>query len=143
LEGIWAAVTGGEKKGVILKKEVIGKPFPKTFEFAEKKLIGHRKNLFQDRQLPSLKRVFMVGDNPGESIVSFNHILANHDLESDIRGGNSYKSPHGVSWSTILVKTGVHGDGVPAWEPTTTVPDVFEAVRWVLTKEHWQTLPPQ
>ena len=75
LEGIWAAVTGGEKKGVVLNKEVIGKPFPKTFEFAEKKLIQHRKNLFQDPKLPSLKRVFMVGDNPGESPVSFNGII--------------------------------------------------------------------
>jgi hypothetical protein len=67
LEGIWTAVTGGEKNGVLLMKEVIGKPFQKTFEFAEKKLIGHHKSLVQDREVPPLKKIYMVGDNPGWS----------------------------------------------------------------------------
>jgi HAD-hyrolase-like len=66
LEGLWSAVTGGEKKGVTLKKTLIGKPYYMTYEFAEKKLVQHRKELFGSGQTGPLKRVYMVGDNPGK-----------------------------------------------------------------------------
>jgi len=61
LEGIWAAVTGGPVKGVHLHKIVMGKPYRPTYEFAEKRLISHRRNLFRgsSTRLGHLKRVYM------------------------------------------------------------------------------------
>jgi ribonucleotide monophosphatase NagD (HAD superfamily) len=58
-------------------------------------------------------------------------------IESDIRGGNTFASPSGTSWSTILVKSGVYVGGKPAYEPTTISKNVYEAVRWALAKEGW------
>ncbi|KAF3035415.1 hypothetical protein E8E12_002457 [Didymella heteroderae] len=97
LEGIWSAVTGGEREGVKLQKVVMGKPYKPTYEFAEKRLIAHRAHLLQGtKQEPeALKRVYMVGDNPA----------------SDIAGGNNYESPYGTDWASILVSTGVYVEG--------------------------------
>ena len=67
-EGLWTAVTGGERMGVTLHKEVIGKPFYKTYEFADKRLREYRKELFNVAPRVELKRVYMVGDNPGTSL---------------------------------------------------------------------------
>jgi len=66
-EGLWTAVTGGERMGVTLHKEVIGKPFYKTYEFAEKRLREHRNELFDRPPGIELKKVYMIGDNPGMS----------------------------------------------------------------------------
>ncbi|KAF2467235.1 HAD-superfamily hydrolase [Lindgomyces ingoldianus] len=124
LEGVWAALTGGEKNGVELKKIVIGKPHRPTYEFAEKRLVAHRKRLLEqnDDKLRSLKRVYMVGDNP----------------ESDILGGNSYNSPHGTDWVSVLVRTGVHVAGtVPKHTPRMEVGDVWDAVSWAVGQEKW------
>jgi hypothetical protein len=65
-EGLWAAVTGGERMGVTLKKEMIGKPFYKTYEFAEKRLREHRQQMFDASSADELRTVYMVGDNPGK-----------------------------------------------------------------------------
>ena len=65
--------------------------------------------------------------------------IAKYSPESDIRGGNTFKSPLGTNWSTIMVKTGVYVDGVPAHEPTTIAKDVYEAVQWALAQEKWPT----
>jgi HAD superfamily hydrolase (TIGR01456 family) len=119
LEGLWTAITGGEKAGVTMNKTVIGKPYQMTYEFAEKKLLAHRQDLFGSPDLPKLKRVYMIGDNP----------------ESDIRGGNTFKSPLGMKWSTIMVKTGVYVDGIPAHQPTSIAKNVYEAVRWAMNEE--------
>jgi hypothetical protein len=65
LEGLWTAVAG---KDVKLGKEIIGKPYARTYQFAEKRLITHRNGIFGDRKEAvntPLKRVYMVGDNPG------------------------------------------------------------------------------
>ncbi|KAF2192493.1 cat eye syndrome critical region protein 5 precursor, partial [Zopfia rhizophila CBS 207.26] len=124
LEGVWAALTGGEKNGVQLKKVIIGKPHRPTYEFAEKRLIAHRKDLLRqyDDKLSELKRVYMVGDNP----------------ESDILGGNSYDSPHGTDWVSVLVRTGVHVEGtVPNHKPRMEVGDVWDAVSWAVGQERW------
>ena len=113
LEGVWAALTGGEKSGVELKKIVMGKPHRPTYEFAEKRLIAHRKDLLggASREPGPLRRVFMVGDN----------------TESDILGGNSYKSPHGIDWTSILVETGVYVAGSdPKHAPRKIVGDVWD-----------------
>ncbi|KAF2433031.1 cat eye syndrome critical region protein 5 precursor [Tothia fuscella] len=123
LEGLWRAVTGG-KGDVALGKEIIGKPYYKTYEYAEKRLISHRNYLFKGRdemENVPLKRVYMVGDNP----------------ESDIRGGNSFKSPLRTDWNSILVRTGVHREGEPAWKPKVIVDDVHDAVQWALQQSKW------
>jgi ribonucleotide monophosphatase NagD (HAD superfamily) len=59
-------------------------------------------------------------------------------LESDIDGGNSFDSPRGVNWYTILVETGVYTGGKPLCEPTATTRDVYEAVQWALKQQAWQ-----
>ncbi|KAK0251168.1 hypothetical protein LTS09_013677 [Friedmanniomyces endolithicus] len=112
--GLWEAVTGGAK----LEYTTFGKPHQLTYEFAERRLRAHRKMLFGQRGLNDpLRRVYMVGDNP----------------ESDIRGANEYKSPHGSLWRSLLVKTGVYQKGtVPSCEPTVILKDVGEAVRWAV-----------
>lgn len=80
LEGVWAAVTGGKEKGVELQKTVIGKPYHLTYEFAEKRLRSHRKALFGQVGLNDpLRRVYMVGDNPGK----------HHFLLLNVGGSNS------------------------------------------------------
>jgi HAD superfamily hydrolase (TIGR01456 family) len=123
-EGIWAAITGGEAEGVQLKKVVMGKPYRPTYEFAEKRLMSHRQHLLRDLdgKHSDLKRVYMVGDNPA----------------SDIAGGNSYESPHGTDWASILVQTGVYVEGTtPAHQPTKIVGDVWDAVSWAAAREKW------
>lgn len=63
-EGVWAAVTGGEKKGVTLQKKMFGKPFQGTYEFAERRLVDHRDylaSLVTSDPPPVLKKVYMVG----------------------------------------------------------------------------------
>ncbi|KAF2679486.1 cat eye syndrome critical region protein 5 precursor [Lentithecium fluviatile CBS 122367] len=125
LEGVWSALTGGEKNGVTLQKIVMGKPHKLTYEFAEKRLIAHRGQLLKqfDGKLGHLKRVYMVGDNP----------------ESDILGGNSYESPHGTDWVSVLVQTGVYVEGTtPAHAPRQIVGDVYDAVSWAVAQERWK-----
>ncbi|GME27565.1 Peptidase M20 [Neofusicoccum parvum] len=123
LEGIWTAVTGGERNGVELQKIVIGKPFRMTYEFAEERLSRHREDLFGGIKLEPLKRVYMVGDNP----------------ESDIRGANTYDSPLGTDWKSVLVKTGVYQEGSePSWKPRTIVGDVYDAVRYAVEDSQWE-----
>jgi HAD superfamily hydrolase (TIGR01456 family) len=125
LEGVWAAVTGGPQAGVELHKVVMGKPHRPTYEFAEKRLIAHRKKLLQgyNGKVDDLKRVYMVGDNP----------------ESDILGGNSYESPYGTDWASILVQTGVYVEGtVPKHQPRKIVGDVWDAVNWAVAQESWK-----
>ncbi|KAI9700900.1 MAG: hypothetical protein M1820_006661 [Bogoriella megaspora] len=122
MEGLWAAVTGGPREGVELKKTVIGKPFQETYEFAENRLEEHRVDLFGEKAKGGLTKVYMIGDNP----------------ESDIRGANTYKSPSGSQWESILVRTGVFNGGEPAWKPTTIAKDVYEGVGWALERSSWR-----
>ena len=111
-------------KDVSFKRELFGKPTAKTFAFAERKLQAHRQTLLRSRgeENPKLEKVYMIGDNPA----------------SDIAGANSYKSPSGTTWDSILVKTGVYKSGTtPAYEPKALVPDVTAAVQWALKKSGW------
>jgi HAD superfamily hydrolase (TIGR01456 family) len=116
LEGTWAAITGGPAQGVELIKTVVGKPYELTYRFAENQLLRNRARAFRSKNLPPVKKVFMVGDNP----------------ESDIRGANSYKSEYGSEWHSILVRTGVYNGGQPSCTPKTIVDDVKHAVNWAL-----------
>lgn len=124
-EGVWAAITGGAENGVELKKIIMGKPHRPTYEFAEKRLVQHRKYLLQsnDGNLGNLKRVYMVGDNPA----------------SDIAGANNYESPLGTDWASILVQTGVYVEGTkPAYQPRKIVRNVWDAVSWAAAQEGWE-----
>ena len=68
-EGIWSAVTGGEKMGVKLGKRMFGKPFQGTFEFAEKRLVKHREETLMDEVgSEGLKNVYMIGGLPWISV---------------------------------------------------------------------------
>jgi len=115
-EGVWTAVTGGERMGVKMQKTVIGKPFKGTYDFAEKRLRDIRDSMAGGASHTPLRKIFMVGDNP----------------ESDIRGGNTHKSPHGSEWLSILVRTGVYQNGEPSWKPRVIVDNVSEAVKWAM-----------
>jgi len=118
LEGVWDAVTG-----VPLRKKIIGKPHQETYEFAEKRLLRHREALF-GKKADQLKRVYMVGDNP----------------ESDIKGANTYVSPRGIEWISLLTRTGVYKDRPghkPTWKPRKIVDDVKAAVQYALHDSEW------
>jgi len=123
LEGVWAALTGGPRMGVQLQKTVIGKPFRTTYGFAERRLMAHRRDLLGGKEEGGLRTVYMVGDNP----------------ESDIRGANTYDSPTGTDWVSVLVRTGIHQKGRdPAWRPRMEVGDVYDAVRWAVEQSKWE-----
>ncbi|OJD19698.1 TIGR01456 family HAD hydrolase [Emergomyces pasteurianus Ep9510] len=117
LEGVWAAITGGAS----LTKTVIGKPCELTYRFAENRLNHERQKLFHSEDLQPLEVVYMIGDNP----------------ESDIRGANSYNSPTGTKWNSILVNTGVYSGGTPTWPPKVIVKGVKQAVEWSLLQSGW------
>lgn len=120
LSGIWEVTTDGAQ----LEQTIIGKPHAHTYSYAEKVLNRYRAELLggTEREVGRLSRVFMVGDNP----------------ESDIRGANSYQSPYGTDWSSILVNTGVHRPGTVAkYSPTVNVRDALEAVKWALHQQGW------
>ena len=80
-DGLWAAVTGGPREGVKLRKEVFGKPFRATYEFAELQLLRHRTDLFTKEELTPLRRVYMVGDNPGEWADCITRVRGLNDVE--------------------------------------------------------------
>jgi ribonucleotide monophosphatase NagD (HAD superfamily) len=66
----------------------------------------------------------MIGDNP----------------ESDIRGANTYESPHGIEWISLLTRTGVYKDingAKPSWQPREIVDDVKAAVQYALKDSQW------
>ena len=126
LVGVWNATTSGAD----LERKSIGKPFPATYDYAEKVMHRYRESILSSHsklksETPKLQRVFMVGDNP----------------ESDIRGANEFDSPTGVDWTSILVNTGVHRRGtVPAHTPDVICEDVLGAVKWALKEEGWPGL---
>jgi HAD superfamily hydrolase (TIGR01456 family) len=139
LEGVWNAVTGGAREGAKMECVVMGKPFQPTYEYAERVLVEYRDSLYNNTpthplprereqaqaHIPALRRVYMVGDNP----------------ESDIRGANTFNSPRGVEWKSILTRTGVYRDqegSRPSWTPTRLVDDVQEAVEWALGDSGWE-----
>lgn len=67
LRGLWTAVTGGSSRGVELQMSLAGKPYHATYEFAEKRLRQARSKLFGSElaSREELRKVFMIGDNPG------------------------------------------------------------------------------
>lgn len=126
LTGVWNATTSGAN----LERNSIGKPFPATYDYAEKVIHKYREHIIRGygkvmSDAPKLQRVFMVGDNP----------------ESDIRGANEFDSPTGIEWTSVLVNTGVHRKGtIPTHTPDAMCEDVLEAVKWALKEEGWPGL---
>ncbi|KAI4099127.1 MAG: hypothetical protein L6R37_006120 [Teloschistes peruensis] len=112
----------------------IGKPSQTTFEFAERRLREHRRNLLSptNNQSRKLNKVYMIGDNPA----------------SDIQGGNTYASPFSpkTEWDTILVRSGVFTDADPPTHtdqtPKTIQTTVWDAVTWALEREDYPTSTP-
>jgi ribonucleotide monophosphatase NagD (HAD superfamily) len=107
---------------------MISKPNQGTYEFAEKLLIKHRQNFTGlEGDMTELKRVYMIGDNP----------------ESDIAGANSFRSPTGTEWISLLTRTGVYKDRPgqrPTHEPRAIVDDVKAAVQWAVEDSRWPVL---
>lgn len=109
-----------------MEEKTIGKPSQETYAFAEKRLVKHHRELLgtSTGEAVTLRKVYMVGDNP----------------LSDIQGGNTYLSPFGSIWDTILVRTGVYNDSeTPSHKPKVTVDGVWDAVKWALEREGWPT----
>jgi HAD superfamily hydrolase (TIGR01456 family) len=124
LQGVWDASTDCAK----LDKTVIGKPSRHTYLFAERVLQHHREDLLGKKhgEVGPLKKVFMVGDNPA----------------SDIKGANEFESPHGTSWDSVLVRTGVYQEGRPLNEkPKHLVDGVREGVMLALREMGYQFDP--
>ncbi|KAI4100579.1 MAG: hypothetical protein LQ339_005435 [Xanthoria mediterranea] len=120
--GVWKET----HRGIPLEEKTIGKPSQETYAFAEKRLVKHRRALLgiPKGETVGLRKVYMVGDNP----------------LSDIQGGNTYLSPLGSVWNTILVRTGVYNDSETLpHKPTVTVDGVWDAVKWALEREGWPT----
>lgn len=129
LDGVWNALTGGPSRGSVLHKTLIGKPFPETYEFSERRLL-HNLNEALGRKADDaggnggLKRVYMVGDNP----------------DADVKGANTFRSPRGIEWISLLTRTGVYRDRPgrsPSWKPREIVDDVQAAVEWALRDSGW------
>ncbi|KAI3401876.1 hypothetical protein diail_6435 [Diaporthe ilicicola] len=117
LEGIWAAVTKGQSE---IKSWSCGKPTSTTYDFAEKVLKTYDGKIRPGGNAPAIKTVYMIGDNP----------------ESDICGALRANKESKLTWKSVLVETGVHKAGTtPAYEPTETKSDVWEAVRWAVSNE--------
>jgi len=118
LQGIWLSQTGLDH---IPNETTVGKPTKATYLYGEKTLVAYN-NKVNDEDTPQIEIVYMVGDNPA----------------SDIQGANSFVSPRGFEWKSILVESGVHVAGTsPAHSPTHIVADVLEAVNLAIAE--WTT----
>ncbi|KAL7267956.1 hypothetical protein RUND412_009439 [Rhizina undulata] len=126
-EGVWRNIVGD---GLELKSTIIGKPHAPTYQYAETVLTNWHRSRFTSpaadiSHLPpkpsgnDLKTVYMVGDNPA----------------SDIAGANNFKSPLGIEWVSVLVKTGVYRPGDSDNRAKVVVDNVLEGVRWAIERE--------
>lgn len=112
LEGVWKHVTNSAGKDVILHKKMFGKPFQGTFEFAEKRLENHRKDLFTKEfhgSLEGLRRVYMVGGKQTEkpilqhSLASPKKIQPHHSLPTSLFPFTSFPSSHLMRGIHLLI----------------------------------------
>ena len=141
LNGVWNGITGGIGKGTSLKYRTMGKPSYETYSFAERKLINHRKALFnigEDAEA-DLEDVYMIGgtcSSKSGSLWSRNSRISDNPA-SDIKGANNYDKRSDISWHSILVETGVYKGGELEHTPSAIKPDVAKAVKWALKKSGW------
>ncbi|KAK9455092.1 HAD-like domain-containing protein [Dipodascopsis uninucleata] len=109
VEKVFKDFTGND-----MSSTVIGKPFLFTYEYAHEVLNKFNSDIYGNAN--SLKRVYMIGDNPA----------------SDIHGGNSF------GWYSILLRSGVYKDGdtIPSYaKPRVIVDTVYDAVLHALDVE--------
>lgn len=119
--GIWTYATRN-RTDAPFDPTIMGKPREITYIYGEKMLQAYNEKLAHQRgrPVPSIKTVYMIGDNP----------------ESDIAGANQYTSrmPE-AKWRSILVQTGVYRAGPPVVQPHHIARDVTEAVKLALEQE--------
>ncbi|GAB0134804.1 hypothetical protein EsDP_00003160 [Epichloe bromicola] len=125
LKGVWSAVTHGAE----LQYNALGKPSQFTYDYAHTRLLRHYSSIGSTAKdsakadATTLRRVYMIGDNP----------------ESDIRGANEFCPEDGTEWVSILVKTGVWQETAaerePRYKPAVIVDDVVDAIVWALQNE--------
>lgn len=102
-----------------LQSWTCGKPTPITYDYAEQVLQKYHQKIEPFSTSP-IKTVYMIGDNP----------------ESDICGALIADESSSLAWRSVLVETGVHKAGTtPAYRPTATKTNVWEAVRWAVSQE--------
>ncbi|ODA83141.1 hypothetical protein RJ55_01651 [Drechmeria coniospora] len=126
LKGVWSAVTSGAGE---LRFNALGKPSKFTYDYAHDRLLHYYSDMCPTagasggRTKQSLRRVYMIGDNP----------------ESDIRGANEFEPADGTEWLSILVRTGVwretSAEREPKYKPTVVVDDVVDGIVWALRNE--------
>lgn len=109
-------MTKGKAK---LQSWTCGKPTATTYDYADQVLQKYHQKMESLSTRP-IKTVYMIGDNP----------------ESDICGAIRADETSSLAWRSVLVETGVHKAGTtPAYMPTETKTDVWEAVRWAVNQE--------
>lgn len=103
-----------------LPKEIlIGKPTEATYLYGERVLREWNIEI-NGLRAPNIDTVYMIGDNSA----------------SDIQGANSFQSPNGLEWKSILVETGVYKAGdEPPVKPDHIVANVLEAVNLVVQEK--------
>jgi HAD superfamily hydrolase (TIGR01456 family) len=97
-----------------------GKPTDATFRFLEERLRDYCPPAGDGR----VERFYMVGDNPASDIEGVRRANIFHKSQANL-----------VTWSGVLVQTGVYKEGDETNGAMTTVHGVAEAVDWILNKE--------
>jgi HAD superfamily hydrolase (TIGR01456 family) len=138
LKGVWSAASDGS----VLQFNFMGKPSKLTYDYTHDRLLRYKQETLEPNvssketagpgadpnedelpDLPQLKRVYMVGDNP----------------ESDVRGALEYFPEDGTEWVPILVRTGVWKQTdvqrEPKYKPAVIVDDVLDAINWGMRRE--------
>ena len=79
-----------------------------------------------------------------QRLLSTNDSIPADNPASDIVGANTFSSPMGTAWRSVLVRSGVYaGEDLKdsRYTPTATVDDVWDGVRWALSQEGWDMGP--
>jgi len=102
-----------------------GKPTAATFRFIENRL---DELATPDKKNATVKRYYMVGDNPTS------------DIEG-CRRANIVHRDSNVSWQGVLVRTGVYKEGDEVNGAVTVQDSINEAVEWILEHEGFAVEP--
>ncbi|UJR28131.1 hypothetical protein I4U23_009388 [Adineta vaga] len=141
LEALYKNLSGNDLK----YKAFVGKPFEISFQYAE--MVANKLALANGQS--KIDRIYFFGDNPDVDIVGANmyNCLLQQDINSrtSISGYDLIRDTKYFSATvceSILVCTGVYDpdkqkqEETEPWKiPTTIQEDVFEGVKYVLTKE--------
>ena len=123
----------------------VGKPFEISFQYAE--TIANKLALRNGQ--PKIEKIYFIGDNPDVDIVGanmYNQFLQQAaNLQTSISGYrvlSDSKLLSATSCESILVCTGVYDrnkhkidETIPWKVPTTIQLDIWEAIKYILSKE--------